>query len=94
VTAPRAVLQSLGGPAVAAGGAAGFAAMPSWSGAAVVLAGGVITVFTLLAPRWTSREARAGRLAGSLHEAGLPIPDVARIVDTALRRPPDRDERP
>lgn len=87
MNASRSVRVRAVAPAACLGGAAAAgAAATSWISPASLLLGGALTVVTILAPCWTSREARAGRLADKLVGAGLPARLVAELVDTALRR--------
>lgn len=87
MNAPRSANVRAAASAACLGGAAAVGtAASSWVAAASLVVGGALTVVAILAPCWTSREARAGRLAGKLVGAGLPARSVAELVDTSLRR--------
>lgn len=86
MNASRSARVRAAAPAACLGGAAAAGAATSWVSPASLVLGGALTVVVILAPCWTSREARAGRLAGKLVGAGLPARLVAELVDTALRR--------
>ena len=71
----------------------GGRALPHEPLAAVLVAAGTAVV-ALLAPKWTSREARDGRLARVLQKAGLSSDQIAALVDVALTRPAGGEELP